>query len=238
MIYSEFLDKVVLVTGAAGGIGRALCERFDSLGSRVYSSDLADAARSRFTQGDISDPSFRDRWVQKVLDHGGRIDILVNNAGICPRTALSEVTLAEWNRVLEVNLTSVFALSQAVIERMIVQRSGAIVNLASMAGKVGGIAVGAHYSASKAGIICLTKTLARYGAPHGVRVNAVAPGIIDTDITRAATPEQIESFRNTIPIGRVGDVGEVVAPIVFLASDEASYITGAVLDVNGGLLMD
>ncbi|MHB9036706.1 MAG: SDR family NAD(P)-dependent oxidoreductase [Armatimonadota bacterium] len=238
MTYSDIKDKVVMITGAAGGIGVGLCERFDSLGARVYSTDLAGVDRPCFTQGDISDMSFRVLWVQEVLGKEGRIDVLVNNAGICPRTALPDVSITEWNKVLDVNLASVFALSQMVIEVMIARRSGAIINMASLAGKVGGIAVGAHYSASKAGIICLTKTLARYGAPHGVMVNAVAPGIIDTDITRAATPEQVEGFKNTIPLGRVGSVDEVVAPIVFLASSEASYITGAVIDINGGLLMD
>ncbi|MHB9038753.1 MAG: SDR family NAD(P)-dependent oxidoreductase [Armatimonadota bacterium] len=238
MTYADIKDKVVMITGAAGGIGAGLCDRFNSLGARVYSTDIAGTDRPRFTQGDISDQSFRALWVQEVLGKEGRIDVLVNNAGICPRTALPDVTVAEWNKVLDINLTSAFALSQMVVDEMIRQRSGAIINLASMAGKIGGIAVGAHYSASKAGIICLTKTLARHAAPHGVRVNAVAPGIIDTDITRAATPEQVEGFKNTIPLGRVGSVDEVVAPIVFLASSEASYITGSVIDVNGGLLMD
>ena len=227
-----------MITGAAGGIGRELCERFNSLGARVYPTDLASMDKVSFTQGDIAAPSFRNRWVQDVLDKEGRIDVLVNNAGICPRTLLPDVTLVEWNNVMDVNLTSAFALSQIVINTMIQQRLGTIVNLASLAGKVGGIAVGAHYSASKAGIICLTKALARYGAPYGVRVNVVAPGIIDTDITGAATLEQIEGFKSTIPLGRVGSVDEVVAPIVFLASKEASYITGAVIDINGGLLMD
>ena len=113
-----------------------------------------------------------------------------------------------------------------------------MVNLASMAGKVGGIAVGAHYSASKAALGCLTKSLARCGAPYGIRVNAVAPGVIDTEITKGASPEQMEGFRKSIPLGRIGRIAEVVEPILFLLSDSASYMTGVTIDINGGLLMD
>ncbi len=172
------------------------------------------------------------------MDEVHRLDVLVNSAGICPRTALPDITAEEWKMVLDVNLTSVFLLSQACMEPMKRQRSGAIVNLASLAGKVGGIAVGAHYSASKAAMICLTKTLARYGAAHGVRVNAVAPGVINTEMTGLASAEVQESLLKTIPVGRFGEAGEVAEAICFLASHAASYITGTTLDVNGGLLME
>lgn len=234
----EFKGKVVLVTGAAGGIGRRVCDRFDACGALVYSTDTVPVERTRFVQGDISDTAFSDQWLSYALKEAGRIDVLINNAGICPRTALPDITVEEWRKVFDVNLTATFLLSQACLKQMVVQCSGAIVNLASLAGKVGGPAASAHYSASKAAIFCLTKSLARYAAPYGVRVNAVAPGVIDTEMSRSATPEQIGSFRKSIPIGRLGEVDEVVGPILFLASEQASYITGATLDVNGGLLMD
>ena len=235
---NEFKNKAVLITGAAGGIGKELCARFDACGALVYPTDIVKTDSPRFLQGDISDPEFINDYVERVLNEAGSIDILINNAGICPRTDLLDITLEEWRKVLDVNLTAAFLLSQACLKTMIEQRSGVIINLASLAGKVGGIAVGAHYSASKAAIVCLTKTLARKGAPYGVRVNAVAPGVIDTDITRAAPAGQIENFKRTIPLGRIGNAGEVAGPVLFLASGAASYITGVTLDINGGLLMD
>jgi len=238
MIYPEFKDKVIMVTGAAGGIGSKLVERFEACGAVVYGTDIVESKQQHFIRGDISDTAFQKSWLKDVLEKEGRVDVLINNAGVCPRTALSDITEDEWRRVIDINLTATFFLSQICIEQMISQKSGVIINLASLAGKVGGIAVGAHYSASKAAIACLTKTLARSGAGHGVRVNAVAPGVIDTDITSAATPQQREAFKTTIPMGRIGDADEVVRPIMFLVSAEASYITGATLDINGGLLMD
>lgn len=228
----------MLVTGAAGGIGRAVCRVFEQCGSITYPVDLQPAEAPRFLQGDIRDAGFRARCLQSVLEGQGRLDVLVNNAGICPRTPLPDISPSEWNAVLEVNLTAVFLLSQAAMRIMVEQGSGCIVNMASLSGKVGGIAVGAHYSASKAAIIGLTKTLARYGAPHGIRVNAVAPGVIDTAITRAASVEALEEFRRTIPLRRIGEAHEAAGPVLFLASSLASYITGAVIDANGGLLMD
>ncbi|MBI5095229.1 MAG: SDR family oxidoreductase [Candidatus Hydrogenedentes bacterium] len=234
----EFRGKVVLVTGAAGGLGREICEGFAALGAEVYGSDLRGEAARNFAQGDITDSRFMREWVDGVLDKTNRIDVLVNSAGICPRTPLMDIAVEEWDKVLNVNLTSAFLLSQMLMKAMVSQRGGAIVNMASLAGKVGGIAVGAHYSASKAGLVCLTKTLALHGAPYGVRVNAVAPGVIDTEMTRAASAAQLEKYKETIPMGRIGDASEVVQPILFLASDCASYITGATLDVNGGLRMD
>ncbi|MDP6780061.1 MAG: SDR family NAD(P)-dependent oxidoreductase [Candidatus Latescibacteria bacterium] len=234
----RFMESVVLVTGAAGGIGSAICARFEALGARVFPTDRVVMDAPRFIQGDLSDSAFPREWVARVSKEAGRIDVLVNNAGICPRTPLDEITLEEWNQVLTVNLTSAFLLSQTCIEAMIRQGSGSIVNVGSMAGRMGGVAVGAHYSATKAALICLTKTLARHGAPRGVRVNAVAPGVIDTEITAAAAPEMRETLRASIPLGRFGSPEEVAETILFLASAAASYVTGVTLDVNGGLLMD
>jgi NAD(P)-dependent dehydrogenase (short-subunit alcohol dehydrogenase family) len=238
MTNTKFKDSVVLVTGAAGGIGKLLVTKFQDCGARVYATDLQSTSLPHFSQGDISDPAFITKWIDDIIKSEGRIDVLVNNAGICPRTNILDISLAEWQKVIDVNLTSIFFLSQQVMKVMTKQQSGAMVNLASLAGKVGGIAVGAHYSASKAAIGCLTKTLARYGAPYGVRVNAVAPGVINTAITHVANSSDIDNLKQAIPLGRIGEVDEVVQPILFLASEKASYITGATLDINGGLLMD
>jgi 3-oxoacyl-[acyl-carrier protein] reductase len=238
-MFSEFKDQVILITGAAGGIGSTLVREFSRYRAKVYQTDIADAVEEEgyFIRGDISDPGFIASLVKQVVDREGRIDILVNNAGICPRTPVKDITLEEWNRVMDINLTSLFLLSQAVLDVMTGQNSGCIINLSSLAGKIGGITVGAHYSASKAAIECLTKTFAKIGAPHGVRVNAVAPGIIDTEMQNGVTPEQMENLMRTIPMGRQGTTGEVAGAIMMLASGVSSYITGINLDVNGGLYM-
>ena len=238
MSFPELRNKVAIVTGASGGIGSAVVNRLREHGVRVYGTDIRDSADSCFIKGDIADAGFIAGLVAQVVEREHRIDILINNAGICPRTALLDINEEEWLKVMDVNLKSAFLLSQACMREMMKNKSGTMVNLASMAGKVGGIAVGAHYSASKAALGCLTKSLARCGAPSGIRVNAVAPGVIDTEITKGASPEQMEGFRKSIPLGRIGRIAEVVEPILFLLSDSASYMTGVTIDINGGLLMD
>jgi len=237
MVFSEFNKMVVLITGAAGGIGSALCRKFTEYDAIVYPTDIHHIDNPNFIQGDISDQKFIHKLVEKIVKKEGRIDILVNNAGVCPRTALSDITFDEWRNVLDINLSSTFFLSQAVMKVMIKNKSGAIVNLASVAGQVGGIAVGAHYSASKAAIECLTKTFAKNGAPYGIRVNAVAPGVIDTSIHKQSTKEQIEQYMRSIPLGRMGTPDEVANIILVLASDLASYLTGTTIDINGGQKM-
>lgn len=234
----EFSDKTVLVTGTAGDIGRRLADRLLGLNANVFQTDIRHVDTPNFTPGDVSDPEFVRAWIDGTVRSANRIDALINVAGICPRTSLADITPLEWDEVLKINLRSTFLLSQAAIEIMIAQRDGAIVNLASLAGKVGGIAVGAHYSASKAAIGSFTKTLARYGAPHGVRANAVAPGLIDTAMTSDAGPDAVQELQQLIPLRRLGRIDEVIEPILFLASSRAAYITGATLDVNGGILMD
>jgi 3-oxoacyl-[acyl-carrier protein] reductase len=179
-----------------------------------------------------------DAVVQDVLDRWGTLDILVNNAGIYEVLPVEEITEAQWDRVLAVNLKGAFLCCQAVIPIMKRQGAGRIVNIASSAGKTGGTLAGAHYSVSKAGLICLAKQLARELGPHGITVNAVAPGRIDTPMIQAVPEAENEVFRQRTPLGRLGTAEDVANAVLFLASDEASFITGEILDVNGGLLID
>lgn len=238
MVFSEFQKKVVLITGASGGIGSAVSKQFIQYGAIVYMTDIRGKNEKNFIQGDISDSGFVKDLINQIMKTEGRIDILINNAGICPRTPIKDITREEWNNVMEINLTSLFFLSQTVFDIMIKQKAGTIVNLSSIAGKNGGTTVGAHYSASKAAIECITKTYARLGAPFGVRVNAVAPGIIDTRLMLdGVTSEQMEQFYRSIPMKRLGTPDEVANIILFLASDLASYVTGINMNIDGGFYM-
>lgn len=230
-------DKVVLVTGSAGGIGSALVNELEAVGAKVYGTDISAHQHQNYIQGDLTDQAFIAQLVDGIIEKEGRIDVLVNNAGIYLRTPVKDITKAEWDKLMNINVTSVFLLTQAIIGTMIERKSGAIVSLASVAGKVGGIIAGAHYAASKAAVECLTKSLAKLGAPHGVRVNAVAPGIIDTSMQDGVPDHQMELLMNNIPMGRLGTAKEVAQSIVFLASDAASYVTGQTISVNGGTYM-
>ena len=174
--------------------------------------------------------------VRQLLERFGRVDILVNNAGICPITPVEAITAEEWDLVLGVNLKGAFLCSQAVIPAMREQRSGKIINIASSAGQMGGLAVGLHYSASKAGLFGLTKGLARILAPD-IQVNAVSPGTTESEMTSDWTQQAIDGIVSKIPAGRLGRPADVAAAVRFLVSDEANFITGQTLSVNGGLLM-
>ena len=240
-------DRVAVVTGAARGLGQAIAQALASEGVRLVLVDvdwpaLQQAARAIGEPervipvcADVSDANAVRDILQATINQHRRIDILVNNAGIFSSAPISEVTPAEWDRVLAINLRSVMLMSQAVLPVMASQGRGVIINMASMAGKVGGLKAGAAYSASKAGIICLTLTLARAGAPAGVRVNALAPAFIESAMMPA---ERRDEFIPSIPLGRMGTPADVSWAVLFLASDRASFITGEVLDVNGGALMD
>jgi 3-oxoacyl-[acyl-carrier protein] reductase len=174
--------------------------------------------------------------VSRILQMWERIDILVNNAGICPLTPLLEISADEWDRVLAINLKGAFLCSQAVIPLMRRQGAGKIINIASSAGQMGGIAVGLHYSASKAGTLSLTKSLARLLAPQ-IQVNAVSPGTTESEMTRGWDEAAIGNIVRQIPAGRLGRPSDVAAAVLFLASDQASFITGQTINVNGGLVM-
>lgn len=248
----KFKDKVAIITGSGQGIGQSIAKGLASEGSSVIVSDInldtahktAEEIKEVFhtkascVRTDVSNRDDIYNLVEFGIKNFGHIDILVNNAGICPLTKIEDITQQEWDEVLDINLRGVFFCCQAVTPIMKKQRQGKILNMASIAGKVGGISSGVHYSASKAGVICLTKALARELAPFGVTVNAIAPGPIDTALTRAFPPEVRADLAKNCPLGKLGDTEDIAEAAVFLLSDAAKHITGEILDVNGGLLMD
>jgi 3-oxoacyl-[acyl-carrier protein] reductase len=240
------VDRVAIVTGAGRGLGEAIAARLAALGASVVVADIdgdaaaAVAARLPGAWGvavDVADWDAVHRLVQDTLDRLGRLDILVNNAARSVARGFWEIEPAEWDDVLAVNLRGVLAGVRAAGAVMRARGSGRIINLASLAGQQGAINGGAHYAASKAGIIVLTKIAAAELAAAGVTVNAIAPAAIDGPILAAMTPERQAAIAASIPVGRVGPPEEVAATVAFLASDEAAFITGATLDVNGGLFM-
>lgn len=244
-------DKVAIVTGAGRGIGLGIAQAFLREGARVALCDIdatlletalaelqAGPGQALSFQMDVTSKEQIDRIVRQVLDRWRTIDVLVTSAGIYQVLPVEEITEAQWDRVLAVNLKGTFLCCQAVIPAMKHRRSGRIIHIASSAGKTGGTLAGAHYSVSKAGVICLAKQLARELGPHGITVNAVAPGRIDTPMIQSVSEAENEAFRQRTPLGRLGTPQDVAGAVVFLASDEASFITGEIMDVNGGLLID
>lgn len=245
-------NKVAIVTGSSRGIGRAIalglakegaCVVVNYCNSRKAGEEVAHQIekmgfRSIVIKADVSKEDEVEKMVKTTINEFNKIDILVNNAGICPFNSIADISLDEWNKVLSVNLTGVFICSKAVMRFMIQKRSGKIINISSTAGKTGGIVVSAHYSASKAAVISLTKSLAKELSQYGINVNAVAPGGINTDIWTKLLIGSKAKLLNTIPLGRFGEPEDVAKAVVFLASDAARYITGEILDINGGMLMD
>jgi len=246
--YMDLSGKVALVTGASSGIGAATAEVFTELGAKVaigYHRNLkgADEVRAKTgalaIQADVRDEAALRAMVARVAAELGPIDILVNNAGsLVERMKMLEITAERWNNIFNLNLTSAVLCSQAVMPAMIERKRGAIVNIVSIAGRNGGGPGAAAYAAAKAALISLTKSMAKELAPHGVRVNAVSPGVIDTPFHEVfSTPEMIKGFVTQIPMGRTGKSEECAEAIAFLASDAARYILGQTLEVNGGQLM-
>ena len=238
--------RTALVTGAARGLGFAISKRLAGLGARVVLADvdergLADAARAIAGNGgdatarvlDISNATA----VRDAFALLGSVQILVNNAGLCPRTPADEIGEAEWDRVLAVNLKGAFLCTQAALPGLKTAGWGRVINLASAAGQMGGIAVGVHYAASKAGVLAMTKSFARLLAPFGVTVNAIAPGAAQTDMTADWRETERHDVLSKVPLGRFVQPAEVAGTVAFLCSPEAAAITGATLDVNCGLLM-
>lgn len=237
--------QVAIVTGGGGGIGKATCLAFAREGADIVIPEVnianAEAAAAEIEalgrkceviETDVSNGDSVRAMVRQTLDAFGRVDILVNNAGIFSYTRIDACTEEEWDRMMAVNLKGPFLCSQAVMETMKAQRSGRIINLGSLAGQVGGIVASAPYSASKAGVMCLTKSLARVLGEYGITVNSIAPGVAATEMAK-----NHPDMRAQIPLGRVADASEIASAILFLASEEGRYLTGATLDVNGGIRM-
>ena len=247
----ELEGRIAVVTGGARGIGKAICQTLAGEGARVAVCDV-DYEASRQTVEEMKDQGLSAFAVKldvssgrevkkvfgKIIDDFGKVDILVNNAGICYYVPFEKITEEEWDRVLAVNLKGTFLCCQAVMHSMMAQRWGKIVNISSVAAKIGGILAGAHYSASKAGVICLTKSLALRLAPYGVNVNGICPGQIRTRMTDIWSEEEKGIFRKQIPLGHFGEPRDIAETVLFLVSERAKFITGEIVDVNGGLFMD
>jgi 3-oxoacyl-[acyl-carrier protein] reductase len=241
--------KVALVTGASRGIGRVIAETLAEAGATVVlgardAARLTEAVGAIESRGgraeavalDVADKASVEAAMAGLLAKHGRLDLLVNNAGITRDNLLLRMKTEEWNDVLATNLTGTFFCTQAAMKPMLKQRSGRIVNVTSVVG-LSGNAGQANYAASKAGLVGFTKSVAREVASRGITVNAVAPGFIETDMTRAMTEKAREAVLAAIPLGRVGEARDVAAAVAYLASDEAGYVTGQVLAVDGGFHM-
>jgi 3-oxoacyl-[acyl-carrier protein] reductase len=244
----DLSGKVAIVTGASRGIGRGIAAMLASRGAYVvaaarseHAADTVSLIRGAGHQADaaaleVTDDSSIDALIGGVIDRHGRIDILVNNAGIARDQLMLRMKREDWEHVIATNLTAAFALSQAAIKPMVKQRAGRIINISSVVGQAGN-AGQANYAASKAGLIGFSKALARELASRNITVNVVAPGLVETDMTKAITEKAHGDWTSQIPLGRLGTTADVAAAVCFLASDEASYITGQVLAVNGGMYM-
>ena len=254
MGYLDFRDQVVVVTGASSGIGAAAAVGFAETGATLALHYHRNEEGAKHTvgavqtaggtaslhQADLADPKSADAFVDDVLAQHGRIDVLVNNAGdLVQRTPVADVPDEEFHRILDVNLTSVFALSRRIVPVFRAQGGGAIVNVTSIAGRNGGGGGSVVYATSKGAVSTFTRGLAKELAPEGIRVNAIAPGVIKTPFhDRHTGDEQMQGMLATIPMGRAGTPHECVGTILYLASDRMSgYVTGQIIEVNGGQLM-
>jgi 3-oxoacyl-[acyl-carrier protein] reductase len=244
----DLTGKVAIVTGASRGIGRGVAAMVASAGAHVVAAARGENAagtvaeihaagwKAEAVPLELTDTASIDAMLSGVLDRHGRIDILVNNAGIARDQLMLRMKRDDWDQVIATNLTAAFVLVQAVIKPMIKQRSGRIISISSVVGQTGN-AGQTNYAASKAGLIGFSKALARELASRNITVNVIAPGLIETDMTKAITERAQGDWAAQIPLGRLGTTADVAAAVCFLASDEASYITGQVLAVNGGMYM-
>jgi NAD(P)-dependent dehydrogenase (short-subunit alcohol dehydrogenase family) len=244
----DLTGRVALVTGAARGLGRAaaagLHERGASVAVNVRDAERAAQVaaslgdRALAVPGDIAEADAPAAIVQRVLDRFGRLDILVNNAALARSTRFADLQVDEWRATLEVNLTAPFLLIQAALPAMKTQQFGRVINISSSAGRMVSTLGGAHYTSSKAGLLGLTRAAAKELGVFGITVNAICPGMIDTELTHEyATPQLLERLAAGYPIPRLGTASEVADLICFVASESAGYITGASFDINGGDLM-
>ncbi len=238
--------KVVLVTGAAGGLGLACCRLLAAEGARVVLCDLdqhalehagAEIGGALALTADVTSEADASRLVARTVEERGSLDALVAAAGLYDATPVDTIGADEWDRIQAVNVRGTFVTAQAAFREMVPRRRGAVVTLGSIAGQLGGVQSGTGYVASKAAVIGMTKALARYAGPHGVRVNCVNPGFIDSGMGLGMSREDRERTIAATPLGRPGTAEEVAEAVVWLVSDASSFVTGAQLDVNGGLLM-
>lgn len=243
-------NKVAVVTGGSRGIGRAVVARLAALGAKIvinYAGNVSAAEESKraaealgaeviLVQGDISDAQVCETMITDTIERFGRIDILVNNAGITRDNLLMRMKPEEWAAVINTNLTGVYNCCKAAVKPMMKQRAGCIINMTSVIGQIGN-AGQANYAAAKAGVIGLTKSLAKELAARNIRVNAIAPGFITTDMTAELNEKVVEQLVAQIPLARLGTPEDVAQMTAFLASDFASYITGQVINVDGGMVM-
>jgi len=244
----DLSGRVALVTGASRGIGRAIAKRLAQQGATVVAAargdnaaatvkEIADAGgKAEVASLDVSDGDASTAFVTGAFDRHGRIDILVNNAGIAKDQLLLRMRRDEWDEVIATNLTPVYTLTQAVLKPMIRQRSGRVICISSVVGQAGNPGQ-ANYAASKAGLIGFAKAVAQEVASRNVTVNVVAPGLVETDMTRLIAENAKDQWQSKIPLRRMGTPDDIAWAVCFLASDEAAYITGQVLAVNGGMYM-
>jgi 3-oxoacyl-[acyl-carrier protein] reductase len=247
---ADAVERTILVTGGSRGIGRGICRAFALAGNHIYFNyaSAADAAveteklvseaggKATGLQVNVASEKEAAEFVGRALDETGHIDVLVNNAGITRDGLIVRMKETDWDDVVNINLKGTFNCIKAVSKAMIKQRAGRIINVSSVVG-VSGNAGQANYVAAKAGIIGLTKAVAKELAPRGITANAVAPGYIATDMTSSMSEKAREMMISQIPLGRVGTPEDIAAAVVFLASDQAAYITGQVIHVNGGMYM-
>ncbi|MBI4186602.1 MAG: 3-oxoacyl-[acyl-carrier-protein] reductase [Chloroflexi bacterium] len=239
-------DKVAIVTGSGQGIGRAIALRLAEAGAAVVVNDIGEAAERVATEikalngqgqailADVSLPADVSRLVDTAISTFGRVDILVNNAGINRDQLMMRMSDEDWDKVLTVDLKSVFLCTRGVLRHMVRQRWGRVISMASIVGIVGNPGQ-ANYASAKAGIIGFTKTVAKEVASRGITANAIAPGFIDTEMTQRLPEEHREDLKRRIPLGYIGSPRDVAEAVAFLASEEARYITGQVLGVDGGM---
>ena len=245
---TTFKDKVVLITGASGGMGKAIAQKFAKAGAKIALNDISLQeenlkkvkeeiekldSEAKYYFADVSKLEEVEKMVQSIQKDFGRLDILVNNAGITQDRTLAKMAKEEWQKVIDIDLTGVFNCTKAALP-LIIQNQGKIISVSSLVGQRGNFGQ-TNYAAAKAGIIGFTKALAKEVGRFGVTVNAIAPGFIETRLTENLPPQVIETVKKFTPLGRFGRPEEVASLIVFLGSEEANFITGTVVNIDGGL---